>query len=140
MRERTSALQKNVGDEELVFGTITDVSLNKSGTGTITWKHVTSGRVVVHDITSDKLTYDNCYGNVDVGGVYVIVQELVTKARGGRWVWTGCVLVTVKEAQWVFEKCGYKNIDFELFDDVMDVLRTKRKKARQRKLVDSLLD
>lgn len=131
---RKSALQKIVGDEELVYATIISKTDKQ-----IIWRHVSSGKEVTHDITADKRHGENCYDLLDEGATYIIVQRLISKQHGGRWAWIGAMIVTPKEAHWVFDKVGFKNVDYDLLADVLEVIRTKRAQAQKKSLSNALV-
>lgn len=142
MREKTTAMQKEIGTEELVYATIIGRDVNERGDGVIfTWKHVATGKVLQHDFSKDKAKHNNCYGTLEDGCTYIIAQELVSHQRGGRWVWRKAKLVTPKQAQQVIKMVGYgypKPIDPLKMEQAMEWVDQQQKQKSKPSLADQL--
>jgi FlaA1/EpsC-like NDP-sugar epimerase len=139
IKPKTNGNDKQIGDLELVYGTITSIQRGQKGSIIIKWEHLSTKGEVTHDFSVDKKQYRNCYRDLEVGKTFIIVQELV-RQRPVRWVWTKCLEVDLVEARLIMSRCGYVNIDLQLFGDMMDVLREKRKRLEEAQKKQSLED
>ena len=93
---------KPVGTQELVFATITKMIPGKNSVA-IYFEHATNGNEIIHRLSMDKLKYQNCYSDIEVGQTYIIVETL---ERPTRWVWTKARMCTKTQARKVFNMTG----------------------------------
>lgn len=128
MFDRTTAAQKTLGDYELVYATITKIEMVK-GIKHITWDHVTGKPGNPHEVSADKLEYDNCYSQLEVGKTYIIIQLLIKNKPYGRWVWVSAKEVTPKAAKFVSGKMGFRFGNIADSDEEQDEAMKKLKEA-----------
>lgn len=113
--------EKEIGVQELVFCTITDIVDGAKGNKSIKFKHL-SGTPSDHAWTTDKNKYKNCYNDLEPGNNYLIVT---THVGPRRWVWNRCWIMSKKELQFVMKHCGACP-DYETFEDVMLTIKALR--------------
>ena len=136
---RTSALKKEIGTQEMLYVTIDSI---EPGDKRVVFKchHVTSGGGITHDFTKDKEAYDNCYGMIEEGCTYIIVQTLVSHQYGGRWVWSGCRLCTPNQAKHIAGMIGFKDVTIDKLRGAIEWLKAVEKPVKKPNLADELLE
>lgn len=101
-------------DEQLVYVTILDM-VPQTASISIKFRYATSSKETDHCWSKDKDKHDHCYGQLEIGQTYVIVESKVSKAR---WIWKSCRLVSVAQARKIHSMCGF-HPEYETFKEAM---------------------
>ena len=128
------AIEKEIGAQELVYCTITDIIDGKAGNKSIKFKHL-SGKEADHAWTTDKNRYKHCYDRLEAGCNYLIVTEHVGPKR---WVWKRSWLLTKKELNAVYKHCGLIPT-YEELEAALTVITTLRNPPKTPNLDDVLI-